>query len=145
MRPSLPVRHFWPLRNQRFFCSRLRPALLVERVWNADPLNSFSLWPPCRSYWNRTLRRPRSGTACVPIRLDACRCNPVPLKIRISSRSPMNKTDASRPERCEPDRGEHSMLFGPPPLLDGEDTEIYDQLMRKIFTAVTPADIFEEI
>ena len=24
MRPSLPVRHFWPLRNQRFLCSRLR-------------------------------------------------------------------------------------------------------------------------
>ena len=29
MRPSHPVRHFWPLRNQRFFCSRLRAALLV--------------------------------------------------------------------------------------------------------------------
>src|SRR6266496_4413285 len=24
MRPSDPVHHFWPLRNQRFFCSRLR-------------------------------------------------------------------------------------------------------------------------
>jgi hypothetical protein len=32
MRPSHPVRHFWPLRNQRFFCSRLRAALLVERL-----------------------------------------------------------------------------------------------------------------
>src|SRR5271166_3615306 len=27
-----PVRHFWPLRNQRFFCSRLRSELLVERL-----------------------------------------------------------------------------------------------------------------
>lgn len=32
MRPSHPVRHRWPLRNQRFFCSRLRSALLVERL-----------------------------------------------------------------------------------------------------------------
>src|SRR6266853_1169922 len=32
MRPSDPVRHFWPLRNQRFFCSRLRSGLLVERL-----------------------------------------------------------------------------------------------------------------
>jgi hypothetical protein len=32
MRPSHPVRHFWPLRNQRFFCSRWRAALLVERL-----------------------------------------------------------------------------------------------------------------
>src|SRR5437870_5590976 len=32
MRPSHPVRHFWPLRNQRFFCSRLRSGLLVERL-----------------------------------------------------------------------------------------------------------------
>src|SRR5213075_2662279 len=32
MRPSHPVRHFWPLRNQRFLCSRVRSALLVERL-----------------------------------------------------------------------------------------------------------------
>src|SRR6267143_1439922 len=32
MRPSHPVRHFWPLRNQRFFCSRLRSGLFVERL-----------------------------------------------------------------------------------------------------------------
>src|SRR5271168_2393564 len=32
MRPSQPVRHFWPWRNQRFFCSRLRSRLLVERL-----------------------------------------------------------------------------------------------------------------
>jgi len=33
IRPSDPVRHFWPLRNQRFLCSRRRSALLVERLW----------------------------------------------------------------------------------------------------------------
>src|ERR1700687_4462627 len=32
IRPSHPVRHFWPLRNHRFFCSRLRAGLLVERL-----------------------------------------------------------------------------------------------------------------
>src|SRR5271168_1886506 len=32
MRPSHPVRHFWPSRNQRFLCSRLRSGLLVERL-----------------------------------------------------------------------------------------------------------------
>ena len=32
MRPSQPVGHFWPLRNQRFFCSGLRSGLLVERL-----------------------------------------------------------------------------------------------------------------
>src|SRR5262249_57846884 len=63
----------------------------------------------------------------------------------INSRAPMNKTDAGRPEKSEPDRAEHPTLFGPPPLFDGEDTEIYDQLVREISTAVTPADIFENI
>src|ERR1700736_1827564 len=32
MRPSHPVRHLWPLRNQRFFCSRFRSVLLVLRL-----------------------------------------------------------------------------------------------------------------
>jgi hypothetical protein len=31
IRPSHSVRHFWPSRNQRFFCSRLRSTLLAER------------------------------------------------------------------------------------------------------------------
>jgi hypothetical protein len=57
----------------------------------------------------------------------------------------MNKTDAGRPEKSEPDRAEHPTLFGLPPLFDGEDTKIYDQLVREISTAVTPADIFENI
>jgi hypothetical protein len=59
--------------------------------------------------------------------------------------SSTNKTDATRPEQSRPDRAEHPTLFGPPPLFDGEDTEIYDQLVREISTAVTPADIIENI
>src|ERR1700685_316614 len=43
MRPSHPVRHFWPLRNQRFFCSRLRSALLVERLGTQTRLTPFAL------------------------------------------------------------------------------------------------------
>jgi hypothetical protein len=57
----------------------------------------------------------------------------------------MNKSEASRPEKSRPDRAEHATLFGPPPLFDGEDAEIYDRLVREISTAVTPADILEHI
>jgi hypothetical protein len=57
----------------------------------------------------------------------------------------MNKTDANRPEKSRPDRAEQPTLFGPPPLFDGEDMGIYNQLVREISTAVTPADIFEDI
>jgi hypothetical protein len=57
----------------------------------------------------------------------------------------MNKTDASRLEKSRPDRAEDPTLFGPPPLFDGEDTKIYDQLLTQVFTTVMPTDIFEEI
>ena len=43
MRPSHPVRHFWPLRNQRFFCSRLRSGLLVERLGIQTRLTPLAL------------------------------------------------------------------------------------------------------
>src|SRR5262249_52682859 len=33
---------------------------------------------------------------------------------------------------------------GPPPLLDGEDTAAYDELLARISGAVNPGDIFEE-
>jgi hypothetical protein len=57
----------------------------------------------------------------------------------------MAKTDASRREKSESDRAELPMLFGPPPLFDGEDPEIYDQLLTQVSTTVMPTDIFEEI
>src|SRR6201981_2040426 len=43
MRPSHPVRHFWPLRNQRFFCSRLRAGFLLERLGMETRLTPFAL------------------------------------------------------------------------------------------------------
>lgn len=36
-------------------------------------------------------------------------------------------------------------LFGPPPLLEGEDTAAYDELLLQISGTVKPADILEEI
>jgi Bacterial regulatory proteins, luxR family len=42
MRPSQPVRHFWPLRNHRFFCSRLRSGLLVEQLGMQTRLTPFA-------------------------------------------------------------------------------------------------------
>jgi hypothetical protein len=56
----------------------------------------------------------------------------------------MNTTE-SRPEKSTPCGGEHWALFGPPPLFEGEDSKIYDQLVTEIFNAVTPADILEEV
>jgi hypothetical protein len=57
----------------------------------------------------------------------------------------MSKTEASRPEKSRPDYGEHPALFGPPPLFDGEDTKIYEQLLTQVSTTVMPTDIFEDI
>ena len=61
----------------------------------------------------------------------------------MDSRPPMNKTDASRPEKSRPDRAEPLMLFGPPPLFDGEDPKIYDHLLAQVSTTVMPEDIFK--
>jgi hypothetical protein len=41
MRPSQPVRHFWPLRNQRFFCSRFALGALGGAVGDADALDAL--------------------------------------------------------------------------------------------------------
>ena len=60
----------------------------------------------------------------------------------INSRASMN---ATRPEKSRPDYGEHLALFGPPPLFDGEDPKIYDQLLAQVCTTVMPEDIFEDI
>jgi hypothetical protein len=44
-------------------------------------------------------------------------------------------TPASLPERVG-----RLALFGPPPLLEGEDTAAYDELLARISGAVKPAD-----
>src|SRR5499433_4596749 len=44
-----------------------------------------------------------------------------------------------------PERAGRLALSGPPPLLEGEDTAAYDELLVQISGAVKPADILEEI
>jgi hypothetical protein len=43
------------------------------------------------------------------------------------------------------ERGGQLALFGPPPLIEGEDTAAYNELLTQISTAVKPADILEDI
>jgi len=44
-----------------------------------------------------------------------------------------------------PQRAGRLASFGPPPLLEGEDTAAYDELLVRLSGTVKPADIFEEI
>ena len=39
----------------------------------------------------------------------------------------------------------HLSIFGPPPLLKGEDAAAYDELLARVSGNVKPSDIFEEI
>jgi len=39
---------------------------------------------------------------------------------------------------------EHS-LFGPPPLLEGEDAAAYDELYGRVCAAVKPVDVIDEM
>jgi hypothetical protein len=50
----------------------------------------------------------------------------------------------AEPQRAEPDTDPRS-LFGPAPLLEGEDASAYEALNGRIRSAVAPNDIFEEI
>ena len=36
-------------------------------------------------------------------------------------------------------------LFGPPPILEGEDPKAYDEILDRVFGAVGPTDFIEEI
>src|SRR5262245_23401657 len=55
------------------------------------------------------------------------------------TKSPTNPTDAA-------DRPATRLnLFGPPPLIEGEDPAAYDDLLVQISAAVKPADILEDI
>jgi hypothetical protein len=56
----------------------------------------------------------------------------------------MRTTDASRPEKSRPDHCEHSAIFDPPPLFEGEEKS-YEQLLREVSRAVMPADFLENL
>lgn len=66
MRPSQPVLHFCPLRNQGFFCSRFRSALLVLRFGTQTRFTPRS----CASFSLRRSKSPhhqRPNAARVPV------------------------------------------------------------------------------
>jgi hypothetical protein len=50
-----------------------------------------------------------------------------------------NKKSAGK---CAPTR---LALFGPPPLLEGEDSAAYDELLARISGTIKPADVLEEM
>jgi len=59
----------------------------------------------------------------------------------MSSADPKPSTTPTSP----PERAGRLALFGPVPLLEGEDSAAYDELLVRISGAVKPADILEEI
>src|SRR5262245_40264138 len=59
-------------------------------------------------------------------------------------KSPMNPTNAVATNAV--DRSTARLkLFGPPPLIEGEDPAAYDDLLIRVSAAVKPADILEDI
>jgi hypothetical protein len=59
------------------------------------------------------------------------------------SRKSKSKTEIAAPRVAG--RAQRLALFGPPPLLEGEDAAAYEQLVGRIYAAVKPVDIIEEI
>jgi hypothetical protein len=59
------------------------------------------------------------------------------------SRKNKSKTEIAAPS--VPGRAQRLALFGPPPLIEGEDAAAYDQLLARICAAVKPVDIIDEI
>ena len=59
------------------------------------------------------------------------------------SRKSKSRTEIAAP--TVPGRVQRLALFGPPPLLEGEDAAAYDQLLARIYAAVKPLDIIDEI
>jgi hypothetical protein len=60
----------------------------------------------------------------------------------------VSRKSKGRPEIAAPTvpgRVQRLALFGPPPLLEGEDAAAYDQLLARICAAVKPADIIDKM
>jgi hypothetical protein len=58
--------------------------------------------------------------------------------------SPPRESAAAKSPRVEP-HPDLTALFGPPPLLEGEDAAAYEALSRQIRLAVMPKDVIEEM
>ena len=59
------------------------------------------------------------------------------------SRTNKSKTEIAAPS--VPGRVRRLALFGPPPLIEGEDSAAYDQLLARICAAVKPVDVIDEM
>jgi hypothetical protein len=55
---------------------------------------------------------------------------------------PTSQEVATAPESQAPSR---IALFGPPPLIEGEDAAAYDELHARVSSAIRPSDFIEEI
>jgi hypothetical protein len=64
-------------------------------------------------------------------------------RVAFVSRTNKSKTEIAAPS--VPERMQRLGLFGPPPLIEGEDTAAYDQLLARIFAAVKPLDVIDEM
>jgi hypothetical protein len=58
-------------------------------------------------------------------------------------RTNKSKTEIAAPS--VPERAQRLALFRPPPLIEGEDAAAYDQLLARIFAAVKPVDVIDEM
>jgi len=64
-------------------------------------------------------------------------------RVAFVSRTNKSKTEIAAPS--VPGRVQRLALFGPPPLIEGEDAAVYDQLLARIFAAVKPVDVIDEM
>jgi hypothetical protein len=64
-------------------------------------------------------------------------------RVAFVSKTNKSKTEIAAPS--VPERAQRLALFGPPPLIEGEDAAAYDQLLARICAAVKPVDIIDEI
>jgi hypothetical protein len=59
--------------------------------------------------------------------------------------SQTNKSKTKIAAPSVPERAQWLALFGPPPLIEGEDAAAYDQLLARMCAAVKPVDIIDEM
>jgi hypothetical protein len=64
-------------------------------------------------------------------------------RVAFVSRTNKSKTEIAAPS--VPGRVQRLALFGPPPLIEGEDAAVYDQLLARICAAVKPVDVIDEM
>src|SRR4029453_18784036 len=64
-------------------------------------------------------------------------------RVAFVSRTDKSKTEIAAPSLTE--RAQRLALFGPSPVIEGEDAAAYDQLLARICAAVKPVDIIDEI